>query len=71
MKLKTIQEKSYTKPKVTITYFIPDSKKEGGKYKKITNYITKIDEHKQKIIFDNNVEISIINIVNIDIIAIN
>ena len=71
MKLKTIQEKLYTKPKVTITYFIPDSKKEGGKYKKITNYITKIDEHKQKIIFDNNVEISIINIVNIDIIAIN
>ena len=71
LKLKTIQEKIYTKPKVTITYFIPDTKKEGGKYKKITCNIIKIDKYKQKIIVDNNLEIFIINIVNIDFISIN
>ena len=71
LKLKTIQEKIYTKPKVTITYFIPDTKKEGGKYKKITCNIIKIDKYKQKIILDNNLEIFIINIVNIDFISIN
>lgn len=67
IKLKTIQEKIYAKPKVTITYFIPDSKKEGGSYKTVTSNVMKIDKYKQTIILKNKTEIPINFITNISI----
>ena len=67
IKLKTIQEKIYTKPKVTITYFIPDSKKEGGSYKTVTSNVMKIDKYKQTIILKDKTEILINFITNINI----
>lgn len=67
IKLKTIQEKIYTKPKVTITYFIPDSKKEGGSYKTVTSNVMKIDKYKQTIILKDKTEIPINFITNINI----
>ena len=67
MKLKIIQEKLYTKPKVTITYFIPDSKKEGGSYKTVTSNVMKIDKYKQTIVLKDKTEIPINFITNINI----
>lgn len=49
---------------VTITYFIKDLKKDGGKYKTINGYIKKIDEEK-RIIQINNEVINIFDILNI------
>ena len=67
LKLKTIQEKINTKPKVTITYFIPDSKKEGGSYKIVTSNVMKIDKYKQTIVLKDKTEIPINFITNINI----
>ena len=67
IKLKSIQEKIYTKPKVTITYFIPDSKKEGGSYKIVTSNVMKIDKYKQTIVLKDKTEIPINFITNINI----
>ena len=38
---------------VSIKYFIPDSKKEGGCYKLISGVVKKIDEYKQLIIMED------------------
>lgn len=67
MKLKIIQEKLYTKPKVTITYFIPDNKKEGGSYKTITSNLLNIDKYKQLIILKDKIEVPVKFITNINI----
>lgn len=53
------------RPLLSITYFIRDSRKTGGKYVNITGYIKKFAEHDKTIVLSDN---SIINIR--DIIAI-
>ena len=50
LKIQLIQEKIKEQPDVTITYFIPDDKKQGGKYKTVTNSVKKIDTYKNEII---------------------
>ena len=65
-KIKIINEKINENPIITITFFIPDLKKEGGEYSTITNYVSKIDEYKQTIIMNDKTEISINNIIEIE-----
>lgn len=49
---------------VTITYFVKDLKKEGGKYKTITGYCEKIDKEK-RIIYMKNQKIDIDDVLDI------
>lgn len=65
MRLQIIQEKIKTNPKVTITYFISDNKKEGGSYKTVTSNVLKIDKYNKQIILKDNKEIFISDIINI------
>lgn len=64
-KIRWIRENICIKPTVSITYFLPDSKKDGGKYETITGKVLKIDEYRQKIIFENKIEIPIEEIYSI------
>ena len=64
-KILKIKEKLYIMPEVTITYFVPDLRKKGGKYVTVTGKVKKIDEFKQTIVFDNKVEIPIHEIIEI------
>lgn len=66
-KLKNIINNISNRPKIICTYFIPDEKKNGGSYKTIQEKVKKIDEIEQKIIFENGTEISIANIIEIEI----
>ena len=65
MKLQIIQETIKTKPKVTIKYFIPDNKKEGGSYKTVTSNVLKIDQYKKLVVLKDNTKIFISDIINI------
>ena len=65
MRLQIIQEKINTKPKVTIKYFIPDNKKEGGSYKTVTSNVLKIDQYKKLVVLKDNTKIFISDIINI------
>ena len=56
--------------KVTITYFIPDTKKEGGEYVARTGTVRKVDSDKKIVVIDNE-EISIEYITDIDGIIVN
>ena len=48
MKIQVIQEMLSNNPALEITYFIPDNKKEGGRYETIEDSIKKIDNYKQQ-----------------------
>ncbi len=65
MRLQIIQEKINTKPKVTIKYFIPDNKKEGGSYKTVTSNVLKIDQYNKLVVLKDNTKIFISDIINI------
>ena len=64
-KLQVIREQLSEKPLVTITYFVPDAKKDGGKYVTINGNVKKIDDYKHLIILDNSLEIPIDEIIDI------
>lgn len=64
-KLQIIKDNLSSKPIVIVTYFIPDSKKEGGRYEIVKNYIKRIDYKNSLLIFANNLKIKIRDIVDI------
>lgn len=67
-KLQEIQDKIKARPTVEFTYFVPDLKKDGGKYVTASGIIKKIDEYKQVIVLENKQEIPIKEIIDISII---
>lgn len=66
-KLKEIQKNIKTNPKATFVYFVPDEKKQGGKYETATGNVKKIDEYMQNIILTDMRCIHIKEIIKIDI----
>ncbi len=54
------------KPQVCITYFVPDTKKEGGAYFTITGAIGKIEETRHQVIMENGTIIPMNDIYEIE-----
>lgn len=65
IKLQLIREELSIKPKITINYFVPDLKKNGGSYKIVTSNVKRIDEYKKVIVLENELEIAISEIIDI------
>ena len=59
MKLNFLKNHIKDRPYVTITYFVPDTKKDGGSYVDYSGNIRVIDEIKQTIIFTDKTTIAI------------
>ena len=66
LKIQVIKEMLSDNPEVEITYFIPDTRKDGGKYETIINNVKKIDSYNEHIIMQNNLKIEITEIININ-----
>ena len=66
MKIQFIKENISSKPELEITYFIPDDKKEGGRYETIFDNISKIDNYNEKIIMQKGLKIDIKEIIDIN-----
>ena len=64
-KIQEIKKKINEKLNITITYFIPDLKKTGGRYVTINGIVKKIDEYKKILILEDKTEILISDIVEI------
>lgn len=64
-KIQEIKKKINKKNNITITYFIPDSKKTGGRYVTTRGIVKKIDEYKRIIILEDKKEILISSIIEI------
>lgn len=64
-KIQIIKEKIAQQPQIKITYFVPDNKKDGGRYETVNSIIRKIDEYYNKIIMNNGISIDIGEIIDI------
>lgn len=64
-KIQLIQKKIKKQPQIEITYFIPDSKKDGGKYEIICNTIQKIDMYTNEFVMLDGTRININDIIDI------
>lgn len=64
-KLQIILEQLKNKPEISVTYFIVDSKKDGGEYKTVTGIVKKVDLYNQFVYLADNTEIPINEIIDI------
>lgn len=65
-KLRILSENQQDTPSVQITYFLPDSRKNGGSYEEITGAVRRIDEGEMKVIFTDGGSIDIADIYGIE-----
>ncbi|MPN23129.1 hypothetical protein SDC9_170515 [bioreactor metagenome] len=65
-KLRIILDRIKEHPQITITYFQPDEKKNGGAYVTTTGMVKKIDEYERIVVMTEEIEIPIDEISSID-----
>lgn len=65
-KIQEIQINLNEKPMISITYFLPDLKKDGGEYVTVKGNVKKIDEYNQLIILEDKTEIPIEEIIKLE-----
>lgn len=61
-----LAEKINIHPEISITYFLPDTKKDGGEYVTATGSLKRIDEYERMLIFVDGRKIPMDEIANID-----
>lgn len=64
-KILELKNNILNKPKATITFFIPDVRKSGGKYITKVGNLKKIDQYKKILILEDGTEIPINEIIEI------
>lgn len=64
-KLMVVKENINLHPEISVKYFVPDKKKEGGAYVEFKGKVKKIDEYMGKIIFEDGTEVWLIDIIEI------
>lgn len=65
-KLKMIAERIDERPEISITYFVPDEKKDGGTYITAAGTAKKIDEYERIVLMDDGTAIPIDEIISIE-----
>lgn len=65
-RLQMIADRLEENPEITVTYFQPDAKKEGGAYVTAAGAVKKIDEYKQVVVMAHGTVIPFDEIVSID-----
>lgn len=66
--LRIILEKLEDQPRIAVTYFQPDPKKDGGSYVTVTGTAVKIDQYKRLMIMNDGTVIPIPEIISIDVV---
>lgn len=66
-KLKDIRDHISGSPRVSVTYFVPDMKKEGGSYVTVEGCVTRINEYERTMIFSDGLKIPVQDIIEIEI----
>ncbi len=66
-KLCTILDSEKPRPSAIFTHFVKDKSKEGGAYIETEGIIKKIDEIRSVLIFEDNTEIAVEDIIDIEI----
>lgn len=66
-RLQYIRTELSQSPEITVTYFLPDERKEGGCYVTEQGVVKKIDEYRRCFVMKDGLEIPIRDIINISI----
>lgn len=66
LRLQMLRERAGEKPEVMITFFIPDGRKEGGRYQTVLGTVKKVDGYKRQIVMEDGTEIPVKNISGIE-----
>ena len=64
-KLQLLRQHLPGKPKITITYFVPDTKKAGGSYQTITGSVKKLQKYERRLIMTNGTIIPLDTIIEL------
>lgn len=64
--LAAMHENPYSEPEVTITYFKPDEKKDGGAYIPVIGKVKKVDVHRRQIILSDETALPVDSIISIE-----
>ena len=64
-KLRLLMERMPERPEITITYFQPDDKKEGGMYVEVIGYVKKLDPYGKMVVMGDGTQIGIEEILDI------
>ena len=64
-KLQLLRQHLPGKPKITITYFVPDTQKAGGSYQTITGFVKKLQEYERRLIMTNGTIIPLDTIIEL------
>ncbi len=64
--LQFIKEQLLQKPQISITYFLPDTQKNGGAYLTITGTVRKVEQTRHQVIMENGTVIPMDDIYEIE-----
>lgn len=64
-RLQEIKEHLSEHPKVEITYFKPDSVKDGGAYETVSGHVKKIDEYERLIVLEDGTRVKVDELVRL------
>lgn len=65
-KLQRLYELQAAQPEVTVTYFVPDQRKDGGAYTTATGKVKKLDPYAQTLLLTDGTEIRFQRILELD-----
>ena len=65
-RLRLLEERLADAPTVSVTYFLPDERKEGGSYETVTGVVKKIDGVRRVVILRDGLQIPIGDVSGID-----
>ena len=65
-KLALLIEKEKDNPRITVTYFVPDEKKEGGRYVTETKNLKRVDTTMRKMLFTDKTSLPLDAILSFD-----
>lgn len=65
-KLRLLMELPSPRPEVSIVYFLPDEKKEGGSYVSVRGRVKKVDENSRQIVLENGGRIPLEAVMELD-----
>lgn len=57
--LRHLRQEIHCQPEVTVTYFVPDSRKSGGAYRTVTGHAKKLSEHEGILLLTDGTKIPI------------
>lgn len=64
--LTLIREQQHKHPQVSVTHFIPDPHKEGGRYSNYTGLVKTFDEFRQTLVFSDGTQIHASNVIELE-----